>query len=111
MTKPYMNLYDLDRKMAYFPEELIQLRPKLHKSPYGCSRCQVAIVVTPDLKRSRAHRAERLRRRTLPPLEYSPPVMLCREICRSDIRNGVAVMAEHFMSRVGGLYATSKRQL
>lgn len=51
MTHPYVNLYDLDRKIVRFPEDLILLRPSLRKSSHAYSRCQVAIVVTPDMKR------------------------------------------------------------
>jgi hypothetical protein len=49
VTNPYINLYDLDRKIVYFRDELILLRPRL--SPHTYSRCQLAIVVTPDMKR------------------------------------------------------------
>jgi hypothetical protein len=48
---PHVNLYDLDRKKVYFRGELILLRPSLRKSPHAYSRCQVAIVATPDMKR------------------------------------------------------------
>ena len=51
MTHPYVNLYDLDRKIVGFPEELILLRPTLRTSSHAYSRCQIAIVVTPDMKR------------------------------------------------------------
>ena len=51
MTDPYVNLYDLDRKIVRFQEDLILLRPSLRKSTHAYSRCQVAIVVTPDLRR------------------------------------------------------------
>lgn len=51
MTSPYINLCDLDRKIIYFREDLILLRPRLRSSPHAYSRCQVAIVVTPDMKR------------------------------------------------------------
>jgi hypothetical protein len=50
MTHPYINLYDSDGKRVYFGVDLILLRPKLRKSPHAYSRCQVAIVVTPDRK-------------------------------------------------------------
>ena len=46
-----MNLYDLDRSIVTFQEELILIRPKLRKSIHAYTRCQVAIVVTPDMKR------------------------------------------------------------
>jgi hypothetical protein len=51
VTDPYVNLYDLDRKVVRFPEELILLRPRLRDSSHAYSSCQVAIVVTPDMKR------------------------------------------------------------
>lgn len=51
MTHPYVNLYDLDRELVYFAEDLILLRPTLRNSSHTYSRCQVAIVVTPDKKR------------------------------------------------------------
>ena len=51
MTHPSVNLYDLDRKIVDFPEELILLRPTLRNSPHAYTKCQVAIVVTPDMKR------------------------------------------------------------
>ena len=51
MTSPSVNLYDLDREMVYFRQELILLRPSLRKSSHEYSRCQVAIVVTPDMGR------------------------------------------------------------
>ena len=51
MTDPYVNLYDLDRNVVRFAEELILLRPKLRSSSHVYSRCQVAIVMTRDLKR------------------------------------------------------------
>ena len=51
MTHPYINLYDLDCRIVSFLEDLILLRPSLRKSPHAYSRCQVAIVVTPDMKR------------------------------------------------------------
>lgn len=51
MTDPYVNLYDLDGKIVRFPEDLILLRPSLRNSSHAYSRCQVAIVVTPDMKR------------------------------------------------------------
>jgi hypothetical protein len=51
MTHPHVNLYDLDRKVVHFPEDLILLRPRLRNSPHAYSTCQVAIVVTPDMKR------------------------------------------------------------
>jgi hypothetical protein len=52
VTNPYVNLYDLDGKIVRFPETLILLRPTLRKSPHVYARCQVAIVVTPDMKRA-----------------------------------------------------------
>ena len=51
MTNPYVNLYDLDRKIVRFPEQLMLFRPKLRNSSHEHSRCQVAIIVTPDMKR------------------------------------------------------------
>jgi hypothetical protein len=51
MTSPFVNLYDLARKIVHFREDLILLRPALRTSPHVYSRCQVAIVITPDLKR------------------------------------------------------------
>jgi len=51
VTHPYVNLYDFERKIVYFPEDLLLLRPRLRKSPHAYSRHQVAIVVTPDRKR------------------------------------------------------------
>ena len=51
MTDPYVNLYDLDRKVVRFAEELILLGPRSGKSSHAYSICQVAIVVTPDMTR------------------------------------------------------------
>jgi hypothetical protein len=51
VTNPYVNLYDLDRKIVRFPEDLILLRPTSRKPSQGYARCQVTIVVTPDMRR------------------------------------------------------------
>lgn len=51
VTHPYVNLYDLDREIVRFREDLILLRPRLRASTHVNSRCQVAIVVTPDMRR------------------------------------------------------------
>ena len=51
MTNPYVNLHGLDGDIVYFREKLILLRPNLRTSQHSYSRCQVAIVVTPDMKR------------------------------------------------------------
>jgi hypothetical protein len=51
VTNRYPNLYDLDRKIVRFAGALIVFRPALRKSPHVYSRCQVVIVVTPDMKR------------------------------------------------------------
>jgi hypothetical protein len=55
MTSPCVNLYDFDHKIVHLEwthrKELILLRPNLGKAPHAYSRCQVAIVVTPDMKR------------------------------------------------------------
>ena len=51
VTHPYVNLYDLDRRIVRFPEDCILLRPSLRGSSNAYSRCQVAIIVTPDMKR------------------------------------------------------------
>ena len=51
MTDPFINLYDLDGRLVRFTEDLILLRPRLRTSSYAYSRCQVAIVLTLDMKR------------------------------------------------------------
>jgi hypothetical protein len=46
-----VSLYDLNREIVRFREDLILLRPSLRRSPHAYARCQVVIVVTPDLRR------------------------------------------------------------
>jgi hypothetical protein len=58
VTSPSLNLYDLNGKLVYFREKLILLRPALRASSHVYTRCQVAIVVTPDMRRVFAAESE-----------------------------------------------------
>lgn len=51
VTTPFIKLLDLEQNVVEFGEELLLLRPSLRRSSHAYSRCQVAIVITPDFAR------------------------------------------------------------
>ena len=95
MTHPHVNLYDRDRRLVRFREDLVLLRPAPRDSPHVYARCRVAIVVTPDMKRVFVGESEY----EVPQIAYEADTLTIEALAERydlpELRRALALRAAH----------------